>query len=156
MSAALGDFGGTFAGAVTAGGGAGLGLEATEELSQPPAASAKAATKSRFALLVMINPFSTVWRGTEIGAALTVSSSKFFARASEMASATACNRSDTIRSETNRLRNECGRGRPCRRARGRGDYRRRPGRGNIVRRRRPGFARPNVRRRLRRWWWGKR
>jgi hypothetical protein len=56
----VGDFGGTFAGAVTAGDGAGLGLEATEELSQPAAASAKAATKNNFALLLMINPLN-IW-----------------------------------------------------------------------------------------------
>ena len=47
MSAELGDFGGTFAGTVTAGGGAGLGLEATEELSQPMAASANAASEKQ-------------------------------------------------------------------------------------------------------------
>ncbi len=60
MSAELGDFGGTFARTVTAGGGAGLGLEATEELSQPTAASANAAAKNSFALLLMINPLD-VW-----------------------------------------------------------------------------------------------
>jgi hypothetical protein len=53
---AVGDLGGTFAGAVTAGCGTGLGLDATEELSQPAAASTRAATQSKFALLLMIDP----------------------------------------------------------------------------------------------------
>jgi hypothetical protein len=57
MSPVFLGFAGAVAGAVTAGGGVGLGLEATEELSQPTAASANAAMKNRFALLFMISPF---------------------------------------------------------------------------------------------------
>jgi hypothetical protein len=60
MSAELVDFGGALAGAVTAGDGAGLGLDATEELSQPVAARAKIAMKNKFALLVMTIPLGVL------------------------------------------------------------------------------------------------
>jgi hypothetical protein len=60
MSAELVDFGGALAGAVTAGDGAGLGLDATEELSQPAAARAKIARKNKFALLVMTIPLGVL------------------------------------------------------------------------------------------------
>ena len=125
MSAVLVDLGGTFAGALTAGG-AGLGLEATEELSQPAAASAKAATKNKFALLLMINPLSSwplgIWPLSigpldllrcecDVRAAIMATNSTLFPKASETESAAECNRRDTIRSGTSRRRSESWRGR---------------------------------------------
>src|SRR5580658_9929587 len=107
MSAALGDFGGTFAGAVTAGDGAGLGLEATEELSQPAAARANIATKNRFALLVMTIPLG-----------ILATNSMLSPRASERAHAAERNRRDTSHFGTSRLRSGFWHDRPCHRARG--------------------------------------
>src|ERR1700677_2184183 len=156
MSPEFVGFAGALGGAVTAGGGAGLGLEATEELSQPAAASAKAAMKNRFALRFMINPFAMRWRGCGTGPKFMADSSMLLPRASEMANAVACNRPDTIRFGTSRRRREFWRGRPCRRGPGRLDYLTGRGRGNIDRPRRLGFARLAARPSLRKSWWGKR
>src|SRR5580658_10481960 len=122
MSAELVGFGGALAGAVTAGDGAGLGLEATEELSQPVAARAKAATISKFALLVMTIPLAILRSEFNIGPAIMATNSTLSPRASERARAAERNRRDTIRSGTSRRRSESWRGRPCHRAPGRGDY----------------------------------
>ena len=122
MSAALGDFGGTFTGAPTAGDGAGLGLEATEELSQPAAASAKAAANNRFALLLMTIPLGNLRSESDIRAGIMATNSRLFPKTSEKARGEERNRRDTIRSGTSHRRSEFWRGQPCHRARGRGDY----------------------------------
>src|SRR5580692_8123795 len=116
MSPAFVGFGGARAVEDAAGSGAGCGLEATDELSQPAAASANAATKNRFALLFMVNPLRVRFSGCGTGAALMADSSILFPKASETESAAECNRRDTIRFETSRRQCEFWRGRPCRRA----------------------------------------
>src|SRR5271156_1102380 len=122
MSAVFADLAGTVAGALTAAGGAGLGLGGAEELSQPAAASAKAAMKNRLIRLFMINPLGMRCAGAGMRVAFMAESSKLFPRASETANEAGCNRPDTIRFGTSRRPSEFWRDRPCHRERGREDY----------------------------------